>query len=184
MAVALPCFAQQDPTPRSGEYFEKYVRPVLAERCQNCHNPKAKTAGLDLTTGEGFLHGADSGVLVNKENPADSRIVKAVSYLERIKMPPTGKLKDTEIAAISESVKAGAVWPGVSGTVAEAKPAPGKKLTDRQKNFWSFQPRKAVTPPAVVRRPRRVIVGLQVLIMIDDAVSGEHSNHYQRKLPT
>jgi len=145
----FPCFAQQDPTPGSGEYFEKYVRPVLAERCQNCHNPKAKTAGLDLTTGEGFLHGADSGVLVNKENPADSRIVKAVSYLERIKMPPTGKLKDTEIAAISEWVKAGAVWPGVSGTVAEAKPAPGKKFTDRQKNFWSFQPRRAVTPPAV-----------------------------------
>ena len=152
VALLLPCFAQQDSAPNSPEYFEKYVRPILAERCQGCHNPKAHKSGLDLTTGEGFRKGADAGPLVDREKPAESRIVKAVSYLERVKMPPTGKIKDSEIATIAEWVKAGAVWPGVDPKLVsetKAAPAPGKKFTEGQRKFWSFQPRKSVEPPTV-----------------------------------
>jgi hypothetical protein len=38
---------------------------------------------------------------------------------------------------------------GVLQVPLRSQAAAGKKFTDRQKNFWSFQPRKAVTPPAV-----------------------------------
>lgn len=138
--------------PGSAEFFEKSVRPVLVERCQGCHNPKLKRAGLDLTTGEGFYKGADSGLLIDSKHLEESRIVKAVSYLERVKMPPTGKLKDSDIQSINEWVKAGAVWPGVDPKViaeAKAQSSQGKTFSNRQKNFWSFQPRKAGEPPAV-----------------------------------
>jgi mono/diheme cytochrome c family protein len=142
MLVGAAMFAQDS------DFFEKNVRPVLAERCQGCHNAKAKRAGLDLTSGEGFYAGADSGALVDSSKPEESRILKAISYHERIKMPPTGKLKDPEIANIREWVIAGANWPGADpAKVAEA--AKDRKITDGQRRFWSFQPRKVADPPAV-----------------------------------
>ena len=61
------------------EYFEKKVRPVFVARCMPCHSAKLKTAGLDLETGVGFT-GA-------------SRVQQVTGYEERIKMPPSGKLK-------------------------------------------------------------------------------------------
>jgi hypothetical protein len=136
---------------QDADFFEKHVRPVLAERCQSCHNPKAKRAGLDLTTGEGFYAGADSGALVDPANPEESRILKAIGYLERIKMPPTGKLPEAQIARLREWVIAGAKWPGVDpAKVAEAAAAANtRKITEGQKRFWSFQPRRVVEPPAV-----------------------------------
>jgi mono/diheme cytochrome c family protein len=134
----------------SADTFEKLVRPVFAQNCQGCHNPKAKRAGLDLTTGEGFYKGADSGPLVDLAKPAESRLLKVISYHERLKMPPTGKLKDAEIAAITDWVNAGAVWPGVDAKlITESRNAAGKRFTDGQRRFWSFQPRKAARPPTI-----------------------------------
>ncbi len=133
----------------SPDYFEKFVRPVFAERCQGCHNGKAKRAGLDLTTGEGFVKGADSGPLVDAAKPADSKLLHVISYLERIKMPPTGKLPDAQIAALDAWVKAGAKWPGVDASTVVTEKGAGKKFSDRQRNYWSFQPRKDVAPPPV-----------------------------------
>ncbi len=146
----LPLSAQD---PASADFFEKSVRPVLVENCQGCHNPKLKRAGLDLTTGEGFYKGADSGLLIDAEHPEKSRILEATSYLERVKMPPSGKLKDQDLVALNAWVKAGAVWPGVDPQlIADARSQSsdsGKKFTNRQQSFWSFQLRKTVTPPSV-----------------------------------
>src|SRR5689334_10269759 len=62
------------------EFFEKKIRPILANSCQRCHNPKAKVAGFDLTTAEAFQRGGDSGPLINKEKPEESRLLKAIGY--------------------------------------------------------------------------------------------------------
>ncbi len=148
VACAAMALAQDDP--KSADFFERSVRPVFAQNCQGCHNPKLKRAGLDLTSGQGFYLGADSGPLTQSDAPRDSRLLKVISYHERLKMPPTGKLKDAEIAAITAWVEAGANWPGVDPKViAEAKAAQTKGFSAGQRRFWSFQPRKAVQPPAV-----------------------------------
>ena len=39
-------------------------------------------------------------------------MAQVVGYEERVKMPPTGKLKADELEAISEWVKGGGAWPG------------------------------------------------------------------------
>jgi cytochrome c553 len=132
----LPVTAQ-DPA----EFFEKKIRPVFAASCAGCHNAKVKTAGLDLSTGEGFVA---SGV------PGD-RILKAVSYEDRLKMPPQGKLAAQQFDDLAAWVKAGAVWPGV-----QAAPA-GKMVTrkhgsafsEAEKKFWAFQPVRKPDLPAV-----------------------------------
>ena len=124
------------------EFFEKKVRPLLIANCAKCHNPNAKVAELDLTTAEGFARGGESGPLINKEHPEESRLLKVIGYDDKLKMPPTGKLKDADLAIIAEWVKAGAPWPNAKATVAETKAAPKstREFTDEEKKFWAYQP--------------------------------------------
>ena len=107
--------------PSADEYFEKNVRPVLAKRCQACHNPKAAQAGLDLTTAAGFRKGADTGPVVVASDAANSRLLQVTSYLERLKMPPTGKLPDDELAVLRTWVERGAAWPASADPVVLAQ---------------------------------------------------------------
>ncbi|HUS07536.1 MAG TPA: c-type cytochrome domain-containing protein, partial [Bryobacteraceae bacterium] len=123
------------------EFFESRIRPILATSCAPCHTAKNHIAGLDLSTPEGILRGSDGGPVLSKDKPEESKLLHVVTYLERIKMPPTGKLTDPQIAAISEWVKMGAPMPatGAAAPVA-AIPAKKKEFTRGQKEFWSFRP--------------------------------------------
>jgi mono/diheme cytochrome c family protein len=134
------------------EFFEKKVRPIFAANCQRCHNAKSKVAGLDLTTAEAFQHGGDSGPVISKEKPEESRLLKVIGYDGEIKMPPSGKLKDHEIAALTEWVKMGAPWPGgVPPVASESWPKipNARSFTEEEKGFWAYQPIKEVAPPEV-----------------------------------
>src|SRR5215475_7768957 len=71
------------------EFFEKKIRPIFAANCQRCHNARAKVAGLDLTTAEGFQRGGDSGPVINREKPEESRLLKVIGYDGEMKMPPS-----------------------------------------------------------------------------------------------
>src|SRR5260221_13900566 len=67
-----------------------------------------------------------------------------------MKMPPTGKLKDEEIADLGAWVKMGAVWPGASGAAATPPVRPAsRELTAAEKSFWAFQPVKDPAVPSV-----------------------------------
>jgi hypothetical protein len=143
------------------EYFEKQVRPILVRNCAGCHSPKTMIAGLDLTTSEGFRRGGESGQLVNRENPVESRLVRAISYQSELKMPPTGKLKDEDITALTEWVKMGAPWPETkvgakSLSSSEApndaswtKRAAKKEFSEEEKNFWAYLPVSRPVAPKV-----------------------------------
>jgi len=154
--VALGSLAVCGQTAEQAEFFEKYVRPVLAAKCQMCHNAKAKTSGLDMSTGAAFFAGGASGSLINVDTPEQSLMLMALSYEGTLKMPPMGKLKDDEIARIREWVKMGAPWPGADKR-AGAGPAlsstgtrkHGSAFSDGEWNFWAFQPVKKPAVPTV-----------------------------------
>src|SRR5215470_5565993 len=133
-----------------GEFFEKRIRPILATRCQACHNSRLKTAGLDLSSAAGLRQGGQSGPIVAAK-PEDSRILQVIRYESSLKMPPTGKLKDDEIGAMAEWVTMGAPWPDSTEAPA-ASPPPTKtghkEFTEEQKHFWAFQPVGKYDPPA------------------------------------
>lgn len=133
--------------PGSADFFESRIRPVLVERCQGCHNARAKTAGLDLSSAAGLGKGGDSGSIIDAQKPAESRILRYLGYQEKVKMPPTGKLPAAQIADIAAWVEAGAKWGAEKVEFAAA--APKKGFTEGQKRFWSFQPLKDPAPPAV-----------------------------------
>src|SRR5262247_1366222 len=139
-------------SPAQEEFFEKKIRPIFAANCQRCHNAKSKVAGLDLTTAEAFQLGGDSGPAINKEKPEESRLLKVIGYDGETKMPPSGKLKDHEIAALTEWVKMGAPWPvAVPPAASESMPKnpTARSFTEAEKGFWAYQPVKEASPPQV-----------------------------------
>jgi len=103
MVVAAPGRASDD--------FEKHVRPLLVEKCQSCHGAEKAKGGLRLDSRAALLKGGDSGPAVAPGKPAESLLIQAVRQSGELKMPPKGKLKDSEIAHLEAWVKAGAVWP-------------------------------------------------------------------------
>src|SRR5581483_9948224 len=130
-------------SPEHIEFFEKRVRPLLAARCQGCHNAKQNTAGLDLTSAAGARKFVVPGDVSN------SRLLQVVGYQERIKMPPTGRLKDEEIATLREWVRVGAPWPAAETSAGIPSNEVGRDFSRAQKEFWSFRPLRQSAPPAV-----------------------------------
>src|SRR5207249_614039 len=65
---------------------------------------------------------------------------------DKPRMPPKGKLKDDQIAALTVWIRQGAVWPNsdlkVRETIVEKSTF---TITDKDRAFWSFQP--IVDPP-------------------------------------
>jgi cytochrome c553 len=141
------------PTPQQVEFFEKKIRPVLAEKCYGCHNAKLKTpmGGLRLDSRDALLKGGDSGPAIVAGDPAHSRLIAAISYKEDLKMPPTGKLSDEQQADFSAWVRMGAPDPRTSSTALAAEKK-GYDFTAGRK-FWAFRPLSHVTPPGAAGNP-------------------------------
>ena len=74
--------------------FEKKIRPLLAERCWQCHSAQAKIvfAGLRLDTRAGAMR------LIVPGNAAASKLYETLRYDGPVKMPPTGKLPAEALA--------------------------------------------------------------------------------------
>ena len=131
------------------EFFEKKVRPIFVERCAVCHGDQLQTAGLKLTTADGFYKGGESGPVFLKEDPDSSRILATVRYEGQIKMPPTGKLPSEEIEALTTWIRHGAPWPdSETGTAAGVRDS-GPSWSAKQTGHWGFQPILSHEPPTV-----------------------------------
>ncbi|MCC6508201.1 MAG: c-type cytochrome, partial [Pirellulaceae bacterium] len=143
------------PTVAQVEFFEAKVRPVLSENCFRCHgeDEDQRQAGLRLDGLAHMLQGGDSGPAIVPYEPDKSLVIEAVRYKnEDTSMPPNKKLRDEEIAALTEWVAMGTPWPGFDPT---AIATTARKKTDavnweffRQKH-WSFRPITKPEPPPV-----------------------------------
>ena len=142
-AAPQPAGAGEAVSPEAAEFFEKNVRPVLAENCYSCHGPKLQQAGLRLDARAFMLKGTDTGkTVLAPGNPDKSALLTVLHFNGAVKMPPQGKLPDKAIQALTEWVKMGAPWPGGGAAAAEA-PA------DKAKSHWAFQPVRNPKAPAV-----------------------------------
>ena len=91
------------------DFFETKVRPILATNCYACHT-NSQLGGLRLDSREGLLKGGQSGPAIVPGEPDKSLLVQAIRQTGELKMPKGGKLKKDDIEALSEWVKAGALW--------------------------------------------------------------------------
>lgn len=127
----------------TGDFFERSVRPLLVAKCLECHGDSDPEAGLRLTSRASVVRGGLSGPAAIEKNPADSLLVQAVHQRGKLKMPPDGKLGDSEIAALTKWVELGLPWPE---SQVIGKPKAEFAITDGDRKHWSFRP---VVEPAV-----------------------------------
>ena len=139
--------AEAKPSRAQREFFENKVRPLLAENCYRCHGPKKQKSGLRLDTRATSLAGGESGPAVIPGQPDESLLIEAINY-KSFQMPPTGKLKDREIAVLTQWIQMGAPWPDDKSV--RVKVRRGEyRVTEADRNYWAFQPVKRPSLPAV-----------------------------------
>ncbi|EDY19858.1 protein of unknown function DUF1549 [Chthoniobacter flavus Ellin428] len=136
------------------EFFEKKVRPLLVERCYECHSPDKKVkGGLRLDIRDGWVKGGDTGPAIVPGEPDKSLLISAVRYKDRdLQMPEKRKLPDEEIAILEQWVKMGAPDPRTGTVVAAAAPATKKQVglsIAEGKKFWCYVPVNNPAIPAV-----------------------------------
>jgi hypothetical protein len=149
--LATSVAGAEKPDAEKVNHFERKIRPLLIERCGECHGEEKPESGLTLTTVEGLLKGGKSGRVLVPSNPTASRLIQVVRYTAKMKMPPDGKLDDREIVELVNWVKQGATLPvGRFSNSAHSKKADnGPLFTDEERSRWSFQPIREPMPPSV-----------------------------------
>lgn len=147
--------AQEAPDPAEAAFFEKRIRPVLAEACYRCHSQSAgkQKAGLTLDSLAGLRRGGDTGPAIVPGEPEASLLITAVSYADPdLQMPPSGRLPEETVGDLREWIRRGAFWPASD---AEADPAPARRgfeITEQDREHWAFQPIRHPSPPEVKQR--------------------------------
>lgn len=127
-------------------FFEKKIRPVLENRCVECHSGNADEAGAHfyVDSREGLIKGGDSGAAIIPGNPARSLLIQAIQHSEGLQMPPDEKLAEAVVEDFKKWVVMGAPDPRTDRVDIERR-----RLVDleKAKRFWSFQiPKKTAAP--------------------------------------
>jgi hypothetical protein len=146
-------------TPEQLEFFEKKIRPVLVDKCYDCHSESSgKNKGeLSLDTRDGIRAGGDRGPAVIPKNVEDSVLIHAIRQDAQLRMPPEkkgGKLPDEIVADFEQWVKMGAPDPRDAAKVATEEPAKPEKPVDwdKERQYWAFQKPVKSRPPAVANK--------------------------------
>ncbi len=141
LTVAAAVLAEdRSSSPEAVEFFEKQVRPVLAEHCLECHGPKKQESGLRLDSRAAVLKGGDSGPAIVLGKPDESFLIEAIRHDGEVRMPPAGPLSATAVEALTAWIAQGVAWPeaAMPGDTVDPQAAAAR--------HWAFQP---VRRPAV-----------------------------------
>ncbi len=132
------------------DFFEKRIRPVLAENCFACHSPQAPQpmSGLRVDTRDALLRGGDRGPAVVPGKPSESRLIQAVRH-QGLVMPPNRKLTDHQVADLEHWISLGAPWPVAKAAAAGAAPEAATtpelaRSAAAAEVHWAFQPFRVV----------------------------------------
>ena len=131
------------------EFFEAKIRPVLFERCFECHSEQngEREGGLSLDSREGLRVGGDSGPAIVAGDIDNSRLFAAITATEDF-MPPDKRLSPEVIRDFRRWILDGAIDPREStGTPTLHDPDYSEART-----YWAFQPIKRPDVPSVSNR--------------------------------
>jgi hypothetical protein len=139
----------QPPRDAAVAFFEKKVRPILADNCYNCHSASTKTlGGLRLDDRNGILQGGNRGPAIVRGHPDKSLLIRAVRHThDKLKMPPGKQLAAEQMADLAKWIEDGAAWPAVRVPASLAKPSARYAALRRQ--HWSWQPLREAAIPDV-----------------------------------
>ncbi len=142
--------------------FENQIRPLLLNRCGQCHGPQQQKGGLRLDARSHFFRGGDSGpVIVPGKSDESPLIIRISSSVADLQMPPAGpRLTAAETELLKIWINNGANWP--------ESEYDRQALTDPRRQHWSFQPlSRTVTPPPADQFPQHTDIDRFLLAQLN-----------------
>ena len=142
------------------DYFESYVRPVLANQCYACHSAEIPVpqGGLRVDSLEALLTGGNRGPALIPGDPEASLLMAALRHSGEVNMPPAGKLDDAVLEYIETWIRNGAPYPDAAGAEIPAD-AP----------HWSFEPSDSPDVPTVTGDWARTDIDRFILARLESA---------------
>ena len=150
--TAVAAESADQPTAEQLEFFESKVRPILVERCYECHSgdQKEPKGGLKVDSRAALLAGGETGPAVVPGNLKESLLIDAINYGDLYQMPPKSKMPEAEIAVLTRWVEQGAPWPKeTSSAPAAGSTAKGFDIQQRKAEHWCWQTVQNPPPPQV-----------------------------------
>jgi hypothetical protein len=101
--------------PASPEFYTQNVQPILKSNCYRCHAGMNHRGGLKMDNPSSLMRGGKSGADIKPGDPEHSLLITLINHAgpsdDPKPMPPKSKLSGSDIATITEWVKAGAAMP-------------------------------------------------------------------------
>ena len=149
------------------EVTQHEIVPLMLLRCTACHGLRRQEGDLDLRTKASMLKGGKSGPAIVLGKPEESLVLKMI---HSGKMPPRDRLVDVGVKPIAESeterlakwIELGAPEVYVAPDVATDET--DSLVTDKDRQFWAFQPLKEVSVPGL-RRSERIRNPIDVFVL-------------------
>ncbi len=134
--------------------FQREIKPLLKQKCHNCHGPRQQMNGLRLDSRAAALRGGYSGPAIKPGDSAGSKLVHMVAGIgieENLIMPMGGEpLSAEQIGLLRAWIDQGAVWPEDDPSAKQATSAERKRP---KSEHWAFNPPVRPSLPAVHREP-------------------------------
>lgn len=108
--------------------FATQIKPLLKERCVNCHSSNALFGNLNLESRAFAFRERPDGPIIVLEQAEKSRLYRVLTLPEgdRKAMPPTGhRIPAGEVDLIKRWIDQGAPWPEGSEGIIEPLASPG-----------------------------------------------------------
>ncbi|MEP6172162.1 MAG: PSD1 and planctomycete cytochrome C domain-containing protein, partial [Rhodopirellula bahusiensis] len=155
------------------DFFEAKVRPLLIERCYECHSTESGESMGDyrLDSAPAMLAGGSRGASIVPGKADASVLIRAIGYDEPgLEMPPDEKLSDDEIAILKHWIDSGATDPRTDEHSSEEPVSP---LSRDVRSHWAFVPPERVSGDDL--REHNVGVAVNSRDLIDD-LSAKYAN--------
>ncbi len=129
---------------QDSDWFETHIRPVLVEKCFECHGSNKQWAGLRLDSKEFLSKGSDNGPVIDARDPSASPLLARIDSDDPDeRMPPPESMHSLSLPekdALRQWVLQGAVFPiSASADGMLAKGAAHDRL-EVAAMHWAFQP--------------------------------------------
>ena len=145
-----------EPTAEQLKFFETRIRPLLVERCYECHSgdPDEVESKFQIDSRAGILRGGIHGPAAIAGMPEKSLMIFAVNHAVQIDMPPKFKLPQRQIDDLTTWVKMGLPWTEAEVTAVIASPGDESRgvITEEDRKFWAFLPPEQPDLPQVRQR--------------------------------
>ena len=120
--------------------FEREIRPLLIDRCGECHGAKVQKSSLRLDVKSAAFKGGDGGPVIVAGKSGDSELVRRITSADPDeRMPPKAPLTAAQIDRLRKWIDEGANWPESDADRAAAR--------DKRLDHWAWQPIRKISPP-------------------------------------